>query len=420
MIATLLLVSASVLTLADAESNARDHLPALHQATAQTAAQKAVRDETASAYMPQVSGSASDSIQTFTVPGLSGSSIVAGNDLHAGVSATQLLYDFNQTTGKIQANDALAAAQEANERAVWNNALLTVRSAYFVSQEELALAGVAQESLNDQDKHVAQMSAFVAAGTHAPIDLAQARQARAAAQFQLVSAKGAYVLGRANLQQAMGIDSPPNFDVSRDLFPVVPGEDSTTDALLPEAAGARPEIANLEQQAKSQQLIITVNGAGWLPTLSANGSAGADLVSPFGAKAGTTLSPTLRVGVGLAWPFYQGGFTSAAVRQAEAVLANLQAQLDGSRQQVRNDVDSARVAIETAKEQLASAEEALLYAREQLKLAEGQYEQGVGIALAVFDAETAVATSGGQVAQSQASLATARAQLIRALGRAKY
>jgi len=78
------------------------------------------------------------------------------------------------------------------------------------------------------------------------------------------------------------------------------------------------------------------------------------------------------------------------------------------------------LAIATAKSQLESAEESLSYAQQQLKLAEGQYKAGVGIALAVFDAEVAVDTAGGQVAQSVDALATGRAQLVRALGREKY
>src|SRR3974390_407007 len=107
--ALLLLVAAqSVLTLSQAESNTRTNLPALRVARAQTTAQKAVRDQSYAQYMPQISGQAHDFFQTYGSVGPPRvQPVTAGNDLHAAVSATQLIYDFNQTIDRIKSGDAL-------------------------------------------------------------------------------------------------------------------------------------------------------------------------------------------------------------------------------------------------------------------------------------------------------------------------
>jgi len=105
------------------------------------------------------------------------------------------------------------------------------------------------------------------------------------------------------------------------------------------------------------------------------------------------------------------------VHEAEGNLAFAAAQLDVLRQQVRVDVDQALLAIRAAKAALASARRALLAARQRLSLAEGRYQNGSGSVIELGDAQIAARTrsSGGP---DRFQLATARAQLLFALGRA--
>jgi outer membrane protein len=105
------------------------------------------------------------------------------------------------------------------------------------------------------------------------------------------------------------------------------------------------------------------------------------------------------------------------VREAEANSALAQAQLDTARQQVRVDVDKARLAVRTAKSGIAAADEALVNARERLRLAEGRYQAGVGNAIELGDAQLALTNAAAQKVQADFNLATARAQLLTALGR---
>jgi outer membrane protein len=56
-------------------------------------------------------------------------------------------------------------------------------------------------------------------------------------------------------------------------------------------------------------------------------------------------------------------------------------------------------------------------AREQLRLAEGRYSSGVGSIIELGDAQIAATSAAAQVVQADFNLATARAQLLTALGR---
>ena len=65
---------------------------------------------------------------------------------------------------------------------------------------------------------------------------------------------------------------------------------------------------------------------------------------------------------------------------------------------------------------ISAADEALVNARSQLTLAEKRYEHGLGNAVELSDAQVAYTTAEAQVVQSTFNLASARAQLLAALG----
>jgi outer membrane protein len=136
-----------------------------------------------------------------------------------------------------------------------------------------------------------------------------------------------------------------------------------------------------------------------------------------GGTAVDKLGWNAAAGLSLSWNLFQGGLTRAQVSEAEANVQAAVAQLDLERQQVRADVDAARLAVRAAKESLSATQEALVNARERLRLAEERYQVGVGSAIELGDAQVALTQAAAQAVQADDRLATARAQLLRALGR---
>ena len=131
----------------------------------------------------------------------------------------------------------------------------------------------------------------------------------------------------------------------------------------------------------------------------------------------TGVVPTAYVGVSLIWPLFQGGLTTGQVKEAEGNVGVVEAQLEQARLQVRLDVEQARLALRTYTVAIATADEALTNARYQLKLAEKRYAAGVGNIIELGDAQVAVTSSSTQRVQADYNLATARAQLLAAVGR---
>ena len=81
------------------------------------------------------------------------------------------------------------------------------------------------------------------------------------------------------------------------------------------------------------------------------------------------------------------------------------------------DVNAALLAVRAAKASQSATSEALENARLQLKLAEQRYQVGVGSSIELTDAQVALTQAAAQAVQATDNLSTARAQLVRALGR---
>jgi outer membrane protein len=425
---------ARVLTLAEALHTASVNQPQLRQAEAQTMVARAREDEAAAPLMPQVTGSATYQRTTAnfiprpgSLPSAFGSGTVTGgmtaksghattdtfNYFNTSLSLNQLLYDFNQTPTRYRAAKSLADAQLATEHATGLQVEVQVRTAYFTARADKALVEVARQTLANQERHLAQIEGFVRVGTRPEIDLAQARTDRANARVQLILSENGYETAKAQLNLAMGIEGPTDYDVADETLPPLAGEDTSTDQLLVEALKARPEVASLEAQVRAQELTLRAQKGGYGPSLSAGTSlsyGGVDFTSA-GSGWNWLASVTLN------WDIFHGLLTWATVREAAAAVEQLKAQRDAIRQQVRLDVDTARLAVRAAKEALVAAEEVLVNARERLRLAEGRYQAGVGNVIELGDAQVALTNAAAQKVQAEYNLATARAQLMKALGR---
>jgi outer membrane protein len=410
------------LSLERAQRTARERQPQIRQAQASTAAAQARVDEARSGLLPQVSaganyqrGTSNFAARPGSVPsslgGVGNASWDTANYFSFNATASQLVWDFGRTLGQYRSAQAGAEAQQLSEKTAGQQVLLNVTAAFFNARATKALVTVARESLGNQAKHLEQVQGFVDVGTRPQIDLAQARTAVANSRVQLVNAENNYETAKARLNQAMGVEGPTDYDVADDSLPAVNGEDLATDPLVEEAVKARPEIASLQSQLRAQELTGQALRGNYWPSLG---------VSTGFTDAGNKLDGLVwnwNAQATINWALYSGGLTRAQEQEAEANLRSLQAQADALRQSVRLEVEQARLAVRAAKETLASTLEALTNAQEQLRLAEGRYQTGLGNALELSDAQLALTNAQSQRVQADFNLASARAQLLKALGR---
>jgi len=395
--------------------------PQLRQARAQTQAAEARVDEARAALLPQVTLNLNYQRATNNFAPSSGGMSIGNtappasfdtfNFYRNSLSASQLIWDFGQTWQKRKAARASADAQEDTERATQLSSDLAIRSAFYQARATRDAVGVAKETLANQNKHVEQIQAFTEVGTRPEIDLLQAKTDQANAEVALINAQNDYATARALLNQTMGVEAPATYEVTGIASPPLPGEGTPLEALVDEALRARPDVAAKLAQLRAQDLSNKATAGRYGPALAASTGL------TYNGRDITGLVWNWSGGFTLAWPIFEGGLVRASVREGEAQSAGLRAEVDIARQQVRVDVDQARLTIIAGKAAIAAAERSLANAKARLDLAEIRYRTGVGNGIELSDAQLAATNAAFQLLQATLKLDTARAQLQKALGR---
>ncbi|HVR61730.1 MAG TPA: TolC family protein [Polyangia bacterium] len=408
------------LSLDEAVRIARARQPQLRQAHAQSEVAAGRADQARAPLLPQLGGTASYLRFDYSTNGSAvassgggGATVVGASAptvLSAGATASQLIFDFGQNWSKWRGAQATERAQRETEQATGMAVILNVRTAFFGARANKALVGVAREALENQNRHLAQVQAFVEVGTRPEIDLAQARSDQATAELQLINAQSNYATARAQLRQAMGVDGTADFDVTDETLAPVAGEDARPEALTDQALAARPEMRSLAEQLRAAELAIRAVKGSFGPALSLTG--GASYRRPDGLPD----SWVLNGGLSLSWALLEGGLERGRLHEDSANLDNLRAGVDLQRQQITLEVEQARLALTSSKAAIVAADKALTNARERLRLAEARYQTGVGNAVELGDAQLALTNAGVQKLQAEFQLGVARAQLLKALG----
>jgi outer membrane protein len=413
----------ATLSLDAALTIARRNQPDLRAAHANTQAAEARVDQARAPLLPQVNATASYSRATSNfAPALTttngannGAAGVSTFDTYnyfrSGLNASQLLWDFGQTSRRRDAAQASADSQARTEKAAALTADLNVRAAFYTASAARTGVDVAKETLSNQDRHVEQIQAFVDLGKSPPIDLLQAKVDQANADVQLINAQNSYATSRALLNQTMGVESTINYEVESTVSAPIPGESSSLQTLVDEALAARPEIAALRDQLRAQELANRAIWGRYWPSFQAQAG------GTYAGQAIDRLVWNLSAALGLSWTIYDGGGVRGALREGAANLAGLNAQIDSIRLQVRVDVEQAQLSVTAAKAALSAADRSLSNARARLDLAEVRYRTGVGNGIELSDAQLAATNAGFQRLQAQLKLDTARAQLTRSLSR---
>ena len=392
-----------VLTLKEALETGRIHQPLMTQAEGNAEAAHARSNTSRAGLLPQVG-----------VTGRVGRSwnfSQVTNNAGFEASANQLLFDFGTTPNRWM-------AAKANEEAIKNSQIdtsrqvdLSIRTAFYKVVASKSLWLVAKANLENQLKHLQQVQALVEVGNRPAIDLAQAKTDEANARLQLINAETGFDTSKAQLNQAMGLESDIHYDVGNEDEPAVPGEESSLDGIIGQALTQRPDYAAVEAQVRAQELTVRALKGQFGPSLNLFGSAG------YSGTNRNVPSPDFAFGVSLNWQLFQGLATLSQVKEAEANQMVIGAQRDAVRQRVRLEVEQALLSVKSNASGIVAAQEAVVNARERLRLAEARYQTGTGNIIELGDSQLAVTSAEATKVQAVYNLATARAQLLASLGR---
>ncbi len=388
----------AAVSLVDAVGFAVEHNPQVAAGRAAVKAAEAQVQVVRAGLTPTVSVSGGGSI------GNSSGATTTSGSVSAGV--TYLIYDGGLRQAQIRQAEALA------ESARQDLATVTVGVAFQTVQAYMGVI-VAGQVVLLREQAVAQARTQLAAaqanfqaGRVARADVVRAESVLAAAEFDLVDARGDVDTSRTALGTAMGLEVGAPLEVAAPADPP-PQEISPADAL--QRAVQRPEVQGSQADVRAAE-------AGLAAAMIQGGiTATADGRYVLVATGGTSTPGTWSVGISVAVPVFDGGRRAAQIEQARANLEASRARLQSVTFQVRQEAQLAVTQARSAVAKVEAARRSALAAREAFNVAQGRYAAGVGTIVEVATARTDLAAAEVALVQAAADRWTTTAALRRAV-----
>ena len=392
--------------------------PQYRQAIHTAQANKEIIGEAFSNYLPHLSAGAGYNYETgnFVIsPGIPASFLTflvpnsnqAYDFYQASFNLTETVFTFGQRVTQLR--QAKYAYKSSIDQAQWTlyNLLYGVEAAYDTLAQNLLLVDAAKKTVDDYKAQLQVAQAEFQIGMAAKFDVLNARVNLSNAKLNLITGQNNVTTSRVALNNAMGIETNVVYDVDTELSFVPFDADGTK--LIRMALENRPDLSSAVNQKLADLQNERYYESTFMPSIGMTG--GYTYASMF-----FPLTYNWSIGATISVPIFSGFLTVHQERQAQkTTLAARDAEENvrvGIVSAIRQDVAN----LKTAMQRIKTTQDLLAQATESLRLAAGQYQVGVGSAVALTQAEADLAAARAQVVQAVYGYKIARAALIKDVG----
>ena len=340
------------------------------------------------------------------------------NIVNAGISASQLIYDFGQTTGTIEASKLKKEAARSTVEQYLHDVILLVKESYYNVLEKKDLIEVAREKKESYEKHLYRARKFYEAGVRTQIDITNAELELANSRLELLRAEADLKSARVQLEQVVGkrpnsgsyIVATHHETGVEDLASLAPILSYTLPELLTIAPDQRPGLQQIDQLFYAAEASLkTVRSENW-PLFAATGSYDTyetDLQS---------VTDQWQVAATLSWEIFSGFETEGKVTEAKARMLELGASRSELELSIIKDITDNHLRAVENYQSIEIAGLATELAKRNLELAEGRYQAGLGDMIEYNDAQLGFTSSRADLISIYFAYLTSLARIDRAAG----
>ena len=325
-------------------------------------------------------------------------------------SLDQLLFDFGRTLDTIRAAAAEVEARHYDVATTRQTLIFTTKQAYYSLLAAQRFLRLAEETVQDNQHHLAEAQARFDTGLAARFDVTQSQVQLSNAELTLISARNNVALARETLRTAMGETADFAFRLTDSLDSTsVTLSTFTEDVVLKHAYANRPELRSLQAQHRAAAQRLSALQKHYLPSVSGTAQynwTGRDYPLADGWLWGVTLT----------FPLFDDVRTLAQVGEAKARLRTLDAQAEHLRQQIGRAVRQASLRVREATQRVQLSQRTFQQARDNLELAAGRYTTGLGNIIELTGTQVLLTSAQANQIQALAAFNIAVAELERAVG----
>lgn len=330
-------------------------------------------------------------------------------DLRA--SATQRVFDW-KAIQQYRASVHSENVSKFNLKDARDLVVLATGNAYLqaiAGEARVETAQAQQETARTlYEKAVAQQQAGVAPA----IDTLRAQVEYQTRQQQLISTTNDFAKEKISLARVIGLAPGQEFELA-DKASYEPFPAPELEMALQRAYSSRSDYKAAQDRMIAAQFAHNAAVAGYFPTF--------DVEADYGeiGPAPASVLPTYHVAATLNVPIFQGGKVHADVLQSEAALRQAEAQLADVRGQIDQDVRNSLLDLKSSAQQVEVAQSSVNLAEQALTQSRDRFSAGVTDNLEVVQAQEALATAHENLISSLYLHDLAKVSYARALGRAE-
>ncbi len=264
--------------------------------------------------------------------------------------------------------DAASHQLERNDQEI----VFQVVDAYYGLLLALREAEVAEQSAKTSEALLSRSKARFESGLAVQSDFLSAQVNAASREQQLIGARNAVSIARAQLSNALGLASVPDWQPAEALaessLPV-----EGLDELERRALAERPDLKRIASEQAAQDKSVAAAKSAFGPKLNVFAGWEADNPTLFAGGGGNNWTG----GVELSFDIFSGGQKAAELSREKAVRERVSALREAAENGVRLEVRRAYYDADSARRQVEVARAATEQARESLRINQNRYDSGL-------------------------------------------
>jgi outer membrane protein len=327
----------------------------------------------------------------------------------AGITATQTLYNGNQTANKTRAAESQVSGAREALRVLEQGVLLNAATIYMDYLRDAAIVEVQKSNTRVLEQTLKQTQDRFNVGEVTRTDVAQSEAQLAAGRTQQLQAESNLTTTRSNFRRIIG-NEPEALAPGSPVDRFLPG---TLPAAVDLSLTDNPNVTSAMFGIDVNFLTVKINEGALLPTVTVQASVQQSYEQLLTTYRSFGASAIAQVSI----PVYQGGTEYSLIRQSKENLAQQRLNLEMTRDQTRANTVTAWGQLVAGKAQVASAQSQVTASEIALNGVREEAKAGQRTTLDVLNAQQALVNARVALVTAQHDRVVASYSVLNAVGR---
>jgi outer membrane protein TolC len=337
------------------------------------------------------------------------------NNYGLRLSLQQPLFTGMRLKSSSEMADFDAQATGENYNRDRSELVFNIKNAYWGLYEAIEFKKVIDENIEQVQAHLNNVQNLSKQGIVTKNEVLKVEVQLSSARVMQLTAQNNVHLAMLALSNLIGLPLTTEIRLASDIQTRSAGE-SEINKLVQQAVETRPEVKSMEYRVKSSESAVTLARSGWFPQVYLTGNY-------YYARPNQRINPavdefkdTWDVGISLSLDIWNWGTTVHQTNQAQAHLAEAQAEMGQLKDAINLEVTQSYLNMNESRERIGVAETGVREAEENYRITNEKFKAGLALNSDLLDAEAALLQAKWSHIQALVDHEVAQARLDKAVG----